>query len=107
MCWRATRKGPSRLANAFVNDDSFDVVHERARGSLRCSERGPPHHAGRHTPSRRYDTVSLAAFTGRALMIFRAGFALNIVGSFCERIDAFSRLCGGLLDESMTYFVVE
>ena len=29
-----------------------------------------------------YDTASLAAFTGRALMIFRAGFALNIVGSF-------------------------
>ena len=23
------------LANAFVNDDSFDVVHERARGLLR------------------------------------------------------------------------
>src|SRR5262249_60942274 len=30
----------------------------------------------------RYATASLAAFTGRALTIFRAGFALNIVGSF-------------------------
>jgi hypothetical protein len=29
-----------------------------------------------------YNTASLAAFTGRALMIFRAGFALNIAGSF-------------------------
>src|ERR1019366_10544524 len=35
-----------------------------------------------HRCFRRYDTASLAAFTGRALMIFRAGFALNIVGSF-------------------------
>jgi hypothetical protein len=35
-----------------------------------------------HRCFRRYDTASLAAFTGRALMIFRAGFALNIVGAF-------------------------
>src|SRR5260370_8484391 len=37
-----------------------------------------------HRCFRRYDTASLAAFTGRALMIFRAGFALNIVGSFAN-----------------------
>src|ERR1700730_4159131 len=33
-------------------------------------------------------------------MIFRAGFALNIVGSFVNGIDALSRLCGRLLDDN-------
>jgi hypothetical protein len=37
-------------------------------------------------------TASFAAFTGRARMIFRAGLALNTVGFFCERVDAFSLL---------------
>src|SRR2546430_7191202 len=72
------------LANAFVNDDPFDAVHERTRGSLR--RRSVVHRTTLavilHRCFRRYDTASLAAFTGRALMIFRAGFALNIVGSF-------------------------
>jgi len=39
----------------------------------------------------------LAAFTGRALMIFRAGFALNIVGSFVN--GSMPLLCSGLLDD--------
>ena len=29
-----------------------------------------------------YKTAALTAFTGRALTTFRAGFALNIIGSF-------------------------
>ncbi|HKD75894.1 MAG TPA: hypothetical protein VKB76_10375, partial [Ktedonobacterales bacterium] len=70
------------LANAFVDDDTFDGVHEWT------SPINPPSNmAHRATLAampyrclRRYDTASLAAFTGRALMIFRAGFALNIVG---------------------------
>jgi hypothetical protein len=33
--------------------------------------------------------ASLAAFTGRALIIFRAGFALNIVGSFVNGLMPF------------------
>src|SRR5260370_5242044 len=35
-----------------------------------------------HRCFRRYDTASLAPFTGRALMIFRPGFALSSVVSF-------------------------
>ena len=34
------------LANAFVNDDSFDAIRERTRGSP-----GPSHHAGPSYPS--------------------------------------------------------
>src|SRR5260370_16159206 len=48
-----------------------------------------------HRCFRRYDTASLAAFTGRALTIFRAGFALNIVGSFVNGLMPFR----GLLDD--------
>src|SRR6266436_9021103 len=46
---------------------------------------------------RRYDTASLAAFTGRALTIFRAGFALNIVGSFVNGLMPFRALVAGFL----------
>src|ERR1700751_4893065 len=42
-----------------------------------------------HRCFRRYDTASLAAFTGRALMIFRAGFAVNIAGSFVNGLMPF------------------
>jgi hypothetical protein len=72
------------LANAFVNDHPFDAVHERTRGSLRRRSvvQRTTLAVKLHRCLRRYDTASLAAFTGRALMIFRAGFALNIVGSF-------------------------
>ena len=82
------------LANAFVNDDSFDAVHERTRGSLR--------RRAWSTASYSIDVfdatiprlwLSLAAFTGRALMIFRAGFALNIVGSFVNGLMPFRAVC--------------
>jgi hypothetical protein len=39
----------------------------------------------------------LAAFTGRALMIFRAGFALNTVGSF---VNGLTPLRAWLLDHN-------
>src|SRR5260370_10636672 len=48
-----------------------------------------------HRCLRRYDTASLAAFTGRALMIFRAGFALNIVGSFVKGLMPFLAFVAG------------
>src|SRR5260370_5066603 len=48
-----------------------------------------------HRCFRRYDTASLAAFTGRALMIFRAGFALNIVGSFVKGLMPFLAFVAG------------
>jgi hypothetical protein len=65
-------------------------------GQLRARERSSkpgllPHPAC-------YATASLAAFTGRALMIFRAGLALKVVASLV-RIDALARLRGGLLDD--------
>jgi hypothetical protein len=41
--------------------------------------------------------ASLAAFTGRALMIFRAGFALNIVGSFVNGLMPFRAFVAGFL----------
>src|SRR5260370_29860211 len=71
-------------ANPFVNDDPFDAFHERTRQSLRY--RNMVHRATLavlllRRCLRRHDTGSFAAFTGRALMIFRSGFALNIVGS--------------------------
>src|ERR1019366_6300896 len=87
------------LTNAFVNDDPFDAVHERTRGSLRC--RSVVHRTTLavilHRCFRRYDTASLAAFTGRALMIFRAGFALNIVGSFVNGLMPFRAFVAGFL----------
>src|SRR6516162_5339626 len=46
---------------------------------------------------RRYATASLAAFTGRALTIFRAGFALNIVGSFVKGLMPFRAFVAGFL----------
>src|SRR5580700_11275983 len=46
---------------------------------------------------RRYYTASLAAFTGRALMIFRAGFALNTVGSFGNGLMPFRAIVAGFL----------
>jgi hypothetical protein len=42
-------------------------------------------------------TASLAAFTGRALMIFRAGLALNTVGSFVNGLMPFRSLVAGFL----------
>src|SRR5215467_4081913 len=45
----------------------------------------------------RYATASLAAFTGRALTIFRAGFALNIVGSFVNGLMPFRAFVAGFL----------
>ena len=87
------------LTNAFVNDDPFDAVHERTRGSLRC--RSVVHRTTLavtlHPCFRRYDTASLAAFTGRALMIFRAGFALNIVGSFVNGLMPLRSFVAGFL----------
>jgi hypothetical protein len=41
--------------------------------------------------------ASLAAFTGRALIIFRAGFALNIVGSFVNGLMPFRAFVAGFL----------
>src|SRR5712691_5178696 len=46
---------------------------------------------------RRYDTASLTAFTGRALTIFRAGFALNIVGSFVNGLMPLRSFVAGFL----------
>src|SRR6266853_2842257 len=87
------------LTDAFVNDNPFDAVHERPRQS-----HGRPRAIHRATPAvmlprslRRYDTASLAAFTGRALTIFRAGFALNIVGSFVNGLMPFRALVAGFL----------
>src|SRR5262249_46321365 len=42
-------------------------------------------------------TASLAAFTGRALMIFRAGLALNIVGSLVNGLIPFRAFVAGFL----------
>jgi hypothetical protein len=44
-----------------------------------------------------YDTASLTAFTGRALIIFRAGFALNIVGSFVNGLMPLRSFVAGFL----------
>ena len=87
-------------ANAFVNDHPFDAVHERTRGITPASERGPTHTrlaVKLNRCFRRYDTASLAAFTGRALMIFRAGFALNIVGSFVNGLMPLRSFVAGFL----------
>jgi hypothetical protein len=50
-----------------------------------------------HRCFRRYDIASLAAFTGRALMIFRAGLALNIVGSFVNGLMPLRSFVAGFL----------
>jgi hypothetical protein len=87
------------LANAFVNDHPFNAVHERTRGSLR--RRSVVQHTTLaiklHRCFRRYDIASLGAFTGRALMIFRAGLALNIVGSFVNGLMPLRSFVAGFL----------
>ena len=50
-----------------------------------------------HRCFRRYATASLAAFTGRALMIFRAGLALNIAGSFVNGLMPCRSFVAGFL----------
>jgi hypothetical protein len=50
-----------------------------------------------HQFFRPYETASLAAFTGRALMIFRAGFALNTVGSFVNGLMPLRAFVAGFL----------
>ena len=44
-----------------------------------------------------YATASLTAFTGRALIIFLAGLALNIVGSFVKGLMPFRTFVAGFL----------
>src|ERR1700680_1915432 len=72
------------LTNTFIDDDSLYAGHDRTR---RLLQRQRVIHRTTlavilHRRLRRYDTASLAAFPGRALMIFRAGFALNTVRAF-------------------------
>src|SRR5882757_4159450 len=47
--------------------------------------------------SRGHHTASFAAFTGRALMIFRAGLALNTVGSLVNGLMPARSLVAGFL----------
>jgi hypothetical protein len=85
------------------NSSGPTVDWSRRAGPLNpASKRGTSRHARRHAHRcrRRYDTASLAALTGRALMIFRAGFALKYRRFLCEGIDAFPPLCGGFLDDN-------
>jgi hypothetical protein len=44
-----------------------------------------------------YATASLTAFTGRALITFLAGLALNIVGSFVNGLMPFRAFVAGFL----------
>jgi hypothetical protein len=85
--------------NAFVNEHPFNAERERTRGSLR--RRSVVQHTTLaiklHRCFRRYDIASLAAFTGRALMIFRAGLALNIVGSFVNGLMPLRSFVAGFL----------
>jgi hypothetical protein len=55
------------------------------------------HRCPSSNPAGRYNMASLAAFTGRALMIFRAGLALNIVGSFVNGLMPFRAFVAGVL----------
>src|ERR1700730_17155517 len=44
-----------------------------------------------------YAAASLAAFTGRALMIFRAGFVLKVIGSLVKGLMPLRALVAGFL----------
>src|ERR1700682_5928263 len=87
------------LTNAFIDDDPFYAKHDRTRGLLQPRRVVHPTTLAvvLHRCLRRYDTASLAAFTGRALMIFRAGFALNTVGSFVNGLMPFRAFVAGFL----------
>jgi hypothetical protein len=81
---------------AAVGESILAMLTQRGRPS----ERGPPRTTLAvilHRCFRRYDTASLAAFTGRALMILRAGFALNIVGSFVNGLMPLRSFVAGFL----------
>src|SRR5260370_38800204 len=66
----------------------------QSRGSKRALINSPAYGSGN---SLRYShqTASFAAFTGRALMIFRAGLALNTVGSLVNGLMPARSLLAG------------
>src|SRR5580704_2398614 len=87
------------LTNTFIDDDSFYAGHDSP--ITPASARHPSHHTGRHTPStsstlrhRVFDSLHRACpddLSSRLRLEYRR--------FLCERIDAFPRLCGGLLDD--------
>jgi len=51
-------------------------------------------------PARRYATASLNGLHGPSPDNLSCRFRLEYRGLLCERIDAFSRLCSGLIDNN-------
>ena len=95
---------PQALAELPHEWDSWPTHSSTTTRSMRFVSGLADHPVRRTTPARhthrcfrRYDTASLAAFTGRALMIFRAGFALNIVGSFVNGLMPLRSFVAGFL----------
>src|SRR5207248_2034857 len=82
------------LVNAFVNNNPFYAEHEWTRRSL---QRRSVVHA-RHRPSYSVDVFDATiprlwqSLPGRDLMIFRARFALNTVGSLVNGLTPCSPL---------------
>jgi len=75
---------------------SLDIGLCQSRGSKRALINSPAYGSGN---SLRYShqTASFAAFTGRALMIFRAGLALNTVGCLVNGLMPARSLVAGFL----------
>ena len=69
--------------------------------AIRPSNRLKRSRAFSHAPGtpifRCYITAALTAFTGRALTTFRAGFALNIIGSFVNGLMPLRSFVAGFL----------
>jgi hypothetical protein len=68
----------------------MDMLHPG--NVLQCREK-----PGGRWPGRGNYTASLAALTGRARTILRAGFALNVVGSPVKGLIPFRALVAGFL----------
>src|ERR1700722_12692236 len=81
------RNSPSLLAEALQNAH----FHGAPTSCLDQRSRNFSSTDGRHA------TASLVAFTGRALMIFRAGLALKTVGSFVNGLMPLRAFTAGFL----------
>src|SRR5882672_546780 len=77
----------SRLGATSLHGQDRPLAHARGIARWTCvSHHYPGHRTNRETqkaPAGPFDiyTASFAALTGRALTIFRAGFALKVIGS--------------------------
>ena len=84
-----------RSAQFLVNLNA--IIEHRQDMMRNCFAPDPVGKIGVGPNDGRYNTASLTAFTGRALITFLAGFALNMVGSFVNGFMPLRSFVAGFL----------